>query len=168
MKLLDYKTFSANYIANYSIPTWKEADNIIPVFSKFKVIDYKTRKNWMMRTSGKFHADVEPLTSADTQIMNSVFGEDSSFETAKYRSVIIDINNGKYGAALMGFPHAGSAETEFKEITDDRSGDFGKGPNWNYIRDNDTTGHYCLHFRGSIRHTDKKSDDRAQSSIDKL
>lgn len=165
MKILDYKTFSNSY----SIPTWDDANNIIPLFTKFKVVDHRTKKSWMMmRTSGKHHADVEPLTPTDTQVMNSVFGKDKSFETAMYRPVIIEINDSKYGAALMGFPHAGSNETDFKEITDKRSGGFDEGPNWDYVRDNGTTGHYCLHFRGSIRHTDEMHDDKAQSAINEL
>jgi len=165
VKLLDYNTFSSNF----SIPRWEEADMLIPEFSEFKVTDYKTGKSWrMMITSGKYHADVEPVTKSDTQIMNSVFAKDKSFESAQYRPVIIEKDGLRYGAALMGFPHAGSLETKFKETTPERSGGFGEGPNWDYIRDNDAVGHFCLHFKGSIRHTDEKVDDKAQEAINKL
>ena len=164
-KLLDYQSF----LSKYSIPTWDEADILIPKFSKFKVTDYQTNKSWMMmRTSGKYHADVEPLTPNDSKIMSSVFSKETSFESADYRPVIIDIDGNRYGAALMGFPHAGSEETKFKETTSKRSGGFDEGPNWDFVRDNGITGHYCLHFRGSIRHTDELADKNAQSALDKL
>ena len=165
MNLLNYKSFSSNF----SIPTWEEADHLVPEFSKFKVVDLETGKSWwMMRTSGKYHADVEPLTSTDTQIMSSLFPEKQSFEGSEYRPVTVEISGSRYGAALMGLPHAGSLETKFKETTDKRSGGFGEGPNWDYIRDNDAVGHCCLHFRGSIRHTDEEIDQRAQAAIDKF
>ena len=52
---------------------WVEADKKIPIFSSFGVTDAETGKSWtMMRTSGKLHADVEPITKKDgKQVQNS-------------------------------------------------------------------------------------------------
>jgi opacity protein-like surface antigen len=164
MYLVKFKDFF-----KVNIPVWEEADNLIPVFSRFRVVDLKTKKTWeMMRTSGKYHADVETISKEDTKTMLSVFPKDVSFEEATYRPVIVEISGKKYGAALMGYPHAGSLETKFKEKTNKRSGGFGYGTNWDYNRYNGTTGHFCLHFRGSIRHTDKESDEKAQKAIDSI
>jgi hypothetical protein len=145
---------------------WEEANKIIPLFSSFGVTDAETGSSWMMmRTSGKLHADVEPITKEDTLKMLSCFPEDDSFENATYRPVIVNLGSEKYAAALMGFPHCGSNSTPFKQITKKLSGGFTNMPNWNYIRDNGTVGHFCLHFLGSAKHTDKKEDAKAQRAI---
>lgn len=148
---------------------WEEADKMIPVFSSFRVIDTGTGKSWTMeRTSGKYHADVEPVTKEDTKKMLSCFPKDDSFEEATYRPVIVEIGSDRYAAALMGFPHAGSLSTPFRQKTKHLSGGFKNMPNWDYIRDNGAVGHFCLHFLGSLRHTDKKPDRKAQEAIRSL
>jgi hypothetical protein len=86
---------------------WDEANKIIPLFSSFGVTDAETGSSWMMmRTSGKLHADVEPITKEDTLKMLSCFPEDDSFENATYRPVIVNLGSEKYAAALMGFPQS--------------------------------------------------------------
>jgi len=145
---------------------WAEADKKIPIFSSFGVTDAETGKSWtMMRTSGKLHADVEPITKKDGKKMLSCFPQDTSFKDATYRPVIVNLGSERYAAALMGFPHCGSTSTEFKQMTKKLSGGFTNMPNWDYIRDNGIVGHFCLHFLGSTKHTDKKEDTKAQKAI---
>ena len=145
---------------------WSVADKLIPNFTKFIVQDIQTAKTWnMMRTSGKYHADVEPVTKEDYNIMKEVFPKEKDFVTVTFRPVIITIYGNQYGCALMGFPHAGSLTSEFGERIPKRSGGFGAGINWDYLRDNGVTGHFCLHFRNSIKHTDKMPDKGAQQAI---
>lgn len=146
--------------------TWEDADKIIALYSDFTVIDKETKKSWIMkRTSGKLHADVEPITAEDSEIMLSCFPKDKSFKEATYRPVIVEIGFNRYGAALMGFPHCGSTSTQFKEKTRVLSGGFRNMRNWDSIRNNDVVGHFCLHFVGSLRHTDYKTDIKAQNAI---
>jgi hypothetical protein len=148
---------------------WQEANKKIPVFSSFGVTDMETGIFWMMmRTSGKLHADVETLTKEDTAKMLSCFPKDSSFENSTYRPVIVNLGSERYAAALMGFPHAGSNHTPFKQMTKELSGGFTDIPNWDYNRDNGIAGHFCLHFLGSTRHTDKKEDPKAQRAIEDI
>jgi hypothetical protein len=145
---------------------WKEADKIIHPFLPFHIIDVGSGNSWMMmRTSGKYHADVEPITKEDTEKMLSCFPKSDSFEKSIYRPVIVEIGSERYAAALMGFPHAGSNSTPFKQKTKHLSGGFKNMRNWDYNRDNGVVGHFCLHFLGSIRHTDKKTDLDAQKAI---
>ena len=160
------KTFESFIDDGVSKIDWEEADRTIPRFSPFVVTDLETGKSWeMMRTSGKFHADVEPITKEDSKEMLSCFPKERSFESATYRPVIVSIGVERYKAALMGFPHAGSNSTPFGQKTKKLSGGFRNMPNWDYNRDNSIVGHFCLHFPGSVRHTDKKEDPNAQKAI---
>lgn len=146
---------------------WEEADKIIQTFLPFRIVDAGSGKSWMMmRTSGKYHADVEPITKGDTEKMLSCFLKSDSFEKSTYKPVIVEIGSERYAAALMGFPHAGSNFTPFKQRTKHLSGGFKNMRNWDYSRDNGVEGHFCLHFLGSIRHTDKKTDLEAQKALD--
>ena len=145
---------------------WEDANQAIPINSYFKIIDKEFEISWMMkRTRGKYHADVEPVTAEDTLKMMSCFPKDKSFKEATFRPVIVEIGLEKLGASLMGFPHCGSNQTDFGEITKKLTGGFKNMPNWDSIRDNNVVGHYCLYFNGSIRHTDKKPEPKAQNAI---
>jgi len=146
--------------------SWEDANRLLSKNSDFCVIDWETGKKWMMkRTSGKYHADVEPLTFRDSEIMLSCFPKDKTFEDATFRPVIIEIGLSRYGASLMGFAHCGSNETQFRDRTRILSGGFRNMRNWDSIRDNGIVGHFCLHFIGSLRHTDKMEDIGAQNEI---
>lgn len=148
---------------------WDYANVIFHKMKKFEVIDFETGKRWMMmRTSGKYHADSEPLTLEDYNIMKSCFPKEESFETVTFRSVYINHNGNKFGCALMGFPHAGNEDTQFGIKCKWRSGGFGEGINWDYIRGNGAIGHFGLHFKGSIKHTDKEIDKSAQDAIKRM
>jgi LysM repeat protein len=121
---------------------WTEAQYVWPRGTNAKVIDLETGVSWMMkRTYGAFHADVEPLTSQDTQIMKSVWGGQWSWQT---RAVIVEVNEHRIAASASAMPHS------IEEI-----------------KDNHFTGHSDIHFLNSRRHKDNKIDYDHQAKIQK-
>ena len=53
---------------------YTEANYVLPVNSIFRVTDFYTKKSfYMKRTTGSCHADCEPLTKEDTQIIKDIW-----------------------------------------------------------------------------------------------
>lgn len=68
----------------------------------FTVVDVATGKQFKARMIGGFnHVDMEPLTTADTNVMKSLFGT----WTWTPRAVVIYINGMNLAASLSGMPH---------------------------------------------------------------
>ena len=114
--------------------TAKEADWWLSgISSKFKVGDVVTVTDvatgiaWReVRTGGTNHADVQPLTAADTAAMKKVYGTWSWDR----RAVFVTIDGVNYAASINGMPH-GSGDT---------------------VPDNNYNGHHCMHFTNSRTH----------------
>lgn len=108
---------------------WTEAQYVWSIGREATMIDFETGKSWnVIRTIGAFHADVEPLTAADTAIMREVWGGSWSWTA---RPVIIEVDGRRIAASANAMPHS------IQEIT---------GNNFN--------GHFCVHFLNSTRHRD--------------
>lgn len=163
---LKYEEFlNEDRFSEINILDWDDVKEIIPKGTIFTVVDCLSRKSWKMkRTTGLLHADVEPLTKSDYEIINSLYKTPKSFESVDYYPVFIVIYGFKIAAAFMSFPHGGSLATKPGTKTDKLTGNVGT-INGNWIKNNGAVGHYCLHFRNSLKHTDKKSDDKAQQAI---
>ena len=160
------KTFNQYITEAIEFLGWNEANKIIDVGTIFTIRPWKKDVTWeMKRTRGKKHADVEPLTANDTKKMMDTMGKGDSFEEAEYTSVIVDVNGRKMAAALMNFVHGGNASEPSGKIVNKLSGGFKNVVNVDFVKNNNATGHVCLHFLGSLRHTDNKIDHKAQKSI---
>lgn len=121
---------------------WTEAQYVLPIGKEFKVIDFNTGKSWnMKRTIGANHADVEPLTSADTAIMKGVWGGNFSWAT---RPIIIEVDNRRLAASASAMPH-----------------------DVQYITNNNFGGHMDIYFSNSTRHVDGKPDAKHQLNVEK-
>ncbi|MFD2445690.1 hypothetical protein ACFSO7_17160 [Bacillus sp. CGMCC 1.16607] len=114
------------------IMPWEEANQFLPKYSKFTVMDTETGLSFkVQRRAGSNHADVQPLTSKDTQVMKKIYSGKWSW---KRRSIIV-IHNDKWIAASMhGMPHGGGALK------------------------NNFPGHFCIHFFGSTTHRTNEMD----------
>ena len=77
------------------------------------------------RRGGSNHADIEPLTAADTKILQRLYPS-WSWER---RAVTVDYGHGPVAASINGYPHGGSE-----------------------VCGNNFPGHICLHFLGSRTH----------------
>lgn len=141
---------------------WTEAQYVVPIGSTFEVVDFYTGKSFMAkRTIGSNHADCETLTVKDTNIMKEIWG---GFSWNR-RPVIIKYNGRKIAASMSAMPHAGNDSAQGGVWTSWRSGDYGAGTNYDYIKGNGIDGHFDIHFYNSTRHKDGKVDTQHQECI---
>jgi hypothetical protein len=111
---------------------WKEVNHILPKYTKFKVVDVETGKQFQVqRRAGSNHADVQPLTSKDTKIMKKIYKGKWSW---KRRAIIVAYKDQWIAASMHGMPHGGGA------------------------LQNNFPGHFCIHFFGSTTHRTNSMD----------
>lgn len=121
---------------------WWESDiqKIFAVGVVATITDLDTGISWKeKRFAGKNHADIQPLTKADTAKLKSVYGHWSW----KRRAVFVTINGENYAASIHGMPHGGS---NLK---------------------NGFPGHHCCHFLNSRTHGSNKVDKNHQKMVAK-
>ena len=103
---------------------WSEARRIIPTGRNFRVVDVRTGISFNLRAfSIGRHADVEPVTQADTDAILRTRNGNWSWAA---RPVWVTIGDRTFPASLNGMPHGGGT-----------------------ISGNGINGHFCLWFRGS-------------------
>lgn len=118
---------------------WTEAQYLWPMDQNARIVDFNTGRSFMARrTFGAFHADVEPLTAQDAQIMREIWGG-WSWDT---RPVIVEINGRRLAASSHAMPHS------LQKITN-----------------NNFNGHFCVHFFNSTRHKDNLPQRNHQENI---
>ena len=121
---------------------WRTSDiqKIFAVGVVATITDVDTGISWKeKRFAGKNHADIQPLTKADTAKLKKVYGHWSW----KRRAVFVTINGENYAASIHGMPHGGS--------------------NLN----NNFPGHHCCHFLNSRTHGSNKVDANHQKMVAK-
>ncbi|MDD4079971.1 MAG: peptidoglycan-binding protein [Eubacteriales bacterium] len=113
--------------------------------------DVRTKISFRVkRHEGGLHADVEPLTAADTAAMCRVYGVQNAQEILEKnlyqrRPVWITLKGRSFAASIYGVPHNYPA------------GDF--------IPDNNFNGQFCVHFVGSKIHSSGTVDNDHQKAI---
>ena len=123
-----------------------------PRGSNFKVYDVNTGiVFWAHRWSGGLHADIEPLTKADTARICKMYGVSKSSDITEKknwqrRPCLVTIGTRTFACSLFGVPH--------------------NYPDGDTISDNDFRGQMCLHFTNSKTHDSKKVDSGHQEAID--
>ena len=119
--------------------------NIQSVFKRGKtatVTDVDTGLSWtVLRSGGSNHADVQPLTAADTAKMKQAYGGKWSWNR---RAIWVTIDGVSYAASMNGMPH-------------------GTGS----ITTNNFDGHHCIHFLNSRTHTGNRWDTAHQAAVQK-
>ncbi|MBV1817569.1 LysM peptidoglycan-binding domain-containing protein [Anaerosalibacter bizertensis] len=141
---------------------FKEVNQLVPIGTTFKVIDYYTGKSFnMKRTIGAYHADVEALTMEDTKIIKEIWG---GFSWTR-RPILVQTGNRLIAASMTAMPHAGNDKVKGGVYTNWRSGDYGPGTNFDYIKGNGMDGHVDIHFAGSKRHKDGRVDEKHQQNV---
>lgn len=142
---------------------WTEAQYVIPTGANFEVVDLKTGKSFSARrTTGANHADCEALTTTDTNKIKDIWG--GSFSWTK-RPVLIKYNGRKIAASMSAMPHAGNDSAAAGVWTSWRSGDYGAGTNFDWIKNNGMNGHFDIHFLNSTTHKDGTIDTGHQANI---
>lgn len=111
---------------------WLDAQKLLERMDSAEVLDIETGKSFMVqRRGGTYHADVQPLTRADTAIMKEIYGGVWSWDR---RAVIVTADNRTIAASMNGMPHGQGA------------------------LNNNFPGHFCIHFWGSITHASRAKD----------
>lgn len=111
---------------------WAEVDVQLPRGGRVRVTDLDTGQSfWLYRYGGELHADVEPHTVRDTEVMRSIFG----VWTWRRRAMVVELEGRQVAASLNGMPHGGGR-----------------------IPGNAFDGHACLHFTGSLTHGTRRTD----------
>lgn len=126
LDLLPEKEFNTQKV---EVLHWNEAKQVIPRGAVVTIEDVYTGKTFRVkRTFGTNHADVEALTTADTQMIKRIWG---GFSWER-RPVIVHTNGRMLAASLAGMPHAGDS--------------------LDAVGGNGMSGVIDLHFVGSRRH----------------
>lgn len=106
------------------------------------VTDIDSGLSWQVkRSGGTNHADVQPLTAADTAKMKQAYGGTWSWTR---HAIWVTIDGQRYAASMNGMPH-------------------GTGS----IKDNNFDGHHCIHFLNSRTHTGNRLDAAHQAAVQK-
>jgi hypothetical protein len=111
---------------------WSEAQNVVKIGANIRVYDIRSGLTYYVKSfSNGAHADVEPITKEDTEIMKRTYGGVWSWEP---RPVWVTVGDVTIAAAINGMPHG-----------------IGVNPN------NGMPGQVCLHFKGSSVHNGNRS-----------
>ena len=106
---------------------WATAAKLFPIGGTATVTDIESGRSFRIkRKGGHNHADNEPLTAEDSAIMKEIYG--GSWSWAR-RAIVLTVGDKKIAASMAGMPHG--SET---------------------ISDNDFSGHFDIHFKGSMTH----------------
>jgi len=121
--------------------TWKEVNRLFPQYANAVITDCDTKMKFkVQRRAGSLHADVQPLTAADTAIMKKIYQGGWSW---KRRAVIVEVKDGrKLAGSMHGMPHGQGA-----------------------IQGNNFNGHFCIHFRDSKVHASRRVDPAHQMMV---
>jgi hypothetical protein len=140
-ELIDYFDQLRKKHYGSSLP-WKEAAELLPRRSVFKVTDIETGLSFQVqRRAGKNHADVQPLTKEDTAIMEQIYEGKWSW---RRKAILVQAGDRSIAASMHGMPHGGDG-----------------------IPDNNFSGHFCIHFLGSATHGSGNIDPEHQFMIRK-
>lgn len=120
---------------------WSEASQLLPRYSVFTVTDVETGLSFRsQRRAGTQHADIQPLTKQDTEILRQIYGGTWSWDR---RAVVVTSGDRRIAASMNGMPHGAGALV------------------------NGFPGHHCLHFLGSITHGGGNCDPMHQLMVQK-
>lgn len=142
---------------------WFSGGNVlIPKNVPYEIIDVWTgTRITVIRTSGSYHADVEPATAADGAKYKSLWGQRSWSR----RPILVCINGRYIAASTHCMPHAGREDKPAWAIVSSRSAGYGTGTNYDSIKGNGAEGHICNHLYRSKGHASGKMDAQHQKCV---
>ena len=81
--------------------------------------------------------------------MKEIWGGALSWQS---RPVLVNIGGRVLAASAASFPHAGVDSAPACAYVSWRSGDWGAGENYDYVKGNNFDGHFDLYFHGATSH----------------
>ncbi len=157
---------SANLIPEYSgaLDWFKEVRYIWSRGEDAVITDVETGLSFQVkRTYGTNHADVEPLTKADTAVVKKIWG---GFNWER-RAVIVQVGKYTIAASMTGMPHAGVDSKPANKYVSGRSAGYGKGTNLDAVKNNGCSGVMDIHFKNSRTHTTNTLQKSQQDMVKK-
>mgnify|MGYP000746000576 CR=1 FL=1 len=137
-------------------------DELVPKNVPFQIIDVWTGTEiTVIRTSGSYHADVEPATAEDAAKYKSLAGR----WTWSRRPIIMCLDGRYIAASTHCMPHAGREDKTAWTWVSGRSAGYRTGTNYDVIKGNGVSGHICNHLYCSKGHASKKMDTRHQNCV---
>ena len=120
---------------------WSEVNCQFQSEGEAKITDVETGLSFTVRRRGGYnHADVEPRTAADTNVLRQLYPVWSWGR----RAVVVDYGSGWVAASINGYPHGGSK-----------------------VSGNNFPGHFCIHFLGSRTHGSGRTCPDHQAMVKK-
>lgn len=101
------------------------------------------------RTYGTNHADVEPLTKKDTEIIKKIWG---GFSWER-RAVTVEVGDYIIAGSMTAMPHAGVDSVAANKYVKNRSAGYGYGVNLDAVKNNGVSGVMDIHFKNSRTHS---------------
>lgn len=121
--------------------SWALINDLFPIGSTATLKDVRTGREFQIyHLFGTNHADCEPLTASDSQIMKECFGGQWSWDR---RPALLLVNGRAIACSMAGMPHGTSQN----------------------IYGNDFDGHFDLHFLNSRTHGTNKVDPGHQAAV---
>jgi peptidoglycan hydrolase-like protein with peptidoglycan-binding domain len=143
---------------------FKEVRNIWDRGEDAVVTDVETGKSFQVRrTYGTNHADVEPLTKDDTNIIKEIWG---GFSWDR-RAVVVQIGEYILAASMTAMPHAGVDSQPAGKYVSGRSQGYGRGYNLDAVKNNGASGVMDIHFKNSRTHTTNTKQKSMQDMVKK-
>ena len=119
---------------------WSEAKGIMKSGTLATITDVASGISFQIKVhSSGNHADVEPLTAADTEKIKKIRGGKFSWTP---RAILVAVNGRTIAASCNGMPHSVSN-----------------------IKDNGFSGHFCIHFLNSRNHYNNSVDPDHQKQV---
>ncbi len=115
------------------------------------------------RTYGYNHADIEPLTASDSQIIMQFNG---GWSWAR-RAVIVEVSGRRIAGSLAAMPHAGRDDKPANAMVYNRSLGYGYGANLDAVKGNNIDGVLDLHFHQSKTHGSNRVNSDHQQMVQK-
>lgn len=141
---------SKDKITYANLDWFKEVINIWDRGVNATVTDVDTGKSFeVKRTYGTNHADVEPLTKADTKKIKDIWG---GF-TWERRAVVVEVGQYVLPGSMTAVPHAGVDSLPSGTIVSKRSDGYGRGYNLDEVKNNGVSGVMDIHFKNSRTHS---------------
>ncbi len=143
---------------------YKEVQYILKRGDVAEIMDVETEKTfYLKRTFGTNHADVEPLTKKDANIIKEIWGGWSWTR----RAVVVKIDGYALAGSLAAMPHAGRDSKPAAAYVSGRSGGYGWGQNLDAVKNNGTDGVLDLHFKNSKTHSTNRVNEAHQVMVKK-
>ncbi|WP_317981905.1 hypothetical protein [Paenibacillus glycanilyticus] len=112
---------------------WQEAEKLFSRKAYFVIKDMETGLSFrVQRRAGHDHADVQPVTKADTEIMKQIYNKGWTWDR---KAIIAEKDGRQIAASMNGMPHGGDG-----------------------IPENGFSGHFCVHFLNSSTHKSENPD----------